>query len=291
MLVEVDRSSVHAGDDVRSHEHWTEVDPAWTVEELLASVQPDVDVQGGSTWICCWGGEPFAVWCSRDRRVRTWRPEVRTVADLGGGPRLFFDYWSTADPDWLLAAVERGALADRWALRQQWDDVLRAREEAEWRERARTSSDRLLTPEAVAALEGFGAALDPHGEGYCRAVLGEEEWRVSVVGSWLSLVSPHGYTGSADSRLAAETWLVAAVGAAWLAATGTVRDLPPAVEPVHRSGQWVVPVAHGTLRMRGRDDALAAAAYASMSVRQVVGLLRDGVLVAPARRRWWRRGS
>jgi len=284
MRVIVDRESVAAGDDVRSHEATVEVPDGATLDELLALAGPDIEVEGW-TWVSHWNGEPFAVW-SIDRGVQTWDERYRSVADLPGeGASLFHAYWLQMDADWLVSQLRDGAALNRRALEVRWRPIAAERNELALRERERTHPGRLLDTETVAALEGFGVRFDVHTDTVCRFHVGEELWSARRYDTMTLLSTPRGTQGSLRPVGVAQIWIVALVART---VTGREAFEAPLVESDDRQGpgMWTV-----TRQVGDRQELAQQRSPEDLEwFRKVIGRsVQDIVAAYRPRKRWWRR--
>lgn len=227
------------GDDVVAHARVVDVPDDASLDQLFRLTAPEITVSAASTWVCTWNGVPVALQTPRWGTGRVWDDRYAAVSDLPGttaSPTLTHEYWSRMDGDWLLAQLRSGAQLDRRVLTERWAPLAAARREQELRERELLTTERLLDPVTVAALEGFGARTDLHTDGTCRFVLdasvvapGQEEaagtWTVERADTMTVVRGPHRREGSIRPVAPARSWLVALVGAA---VTGRGPDALPA---------------------------------------------------------------
>ena len=243
MHILVDRDSVAMGDDVEGHQRTVEVPDDLTVEELLRTVTPDVCVNGGSTWICCWNDVPFAVHSSAWGTGRVWDQSYRTLADLPAGepvdgpvdapvdgpadepadapvdapadertPRLVHRYWQQMDPDWLLAQLRAGHPLDRQALQARWEVLAEERAVATLRAHEPFAVTRLLDLATVHVLTALGARVDVHTEDVCRLFVGPQVWTVQRSRPVTWILTPGGVRGELHVRELLPQWLTARIG-------------------------------------------------------------------------------
>ncbi|ABS04302.1 hypothetical protein [Kineococcus radiotolerans] len=247
MQILVDRDSVAMGDDVEGHQRIVEVPDDATVEELLRTVTPDVSVNGGSTWICCWNDVPFAVHASAWGEGRVWDQRYRTLADLptdipaGEGadvrtPRLVFRYWLQMDPDWLLAQLHGGHPLDRQALRTRWDAIAEERAVAAMRAHEPFVRTPLLDRATVQVLTALGARIDVHTEDVCRLFVGPQVWTVQRSHPVTWILTPGGVRGELHVRELLPQWLTALIGST-LVGTCALPDPVTGTEVEHRYGR------------------------------------------------------
>jgi hypothetical protein len=112
--ITVDRDSVCAGDDFESHERSFAAPLNAPVPELIqlainACVLAEI-AGGNATWIVEAGGydgKPIAVVAQQWKEPRLLVPETATAEGIFDGhkPKLFFKYWSQANPDAVFDAL------------------------------------------------------------------------------------------------------------------------------------------------------------------------------------------
>ncbi|WP_244930106.1 hypothetical protein [Nocardioides sp. W7] len=293
MQVTVDRDSVAMGDDTESHERVVDVPGETTLGTFLAHLSPGVSVAGGTgSWVI-WIGDRRGDWVGMyaDGEARVLRLADRTLAELGV-TAVFFDYWSSAPPELLFASLAAGRLPDKTALRhegwrQQWQV-----EDERAQEKEATTSKRLLTPDAVAAVAELGGRIEVHAPSYCRLAAADGTAYVVRSDQFWTRISrlddegdQHQIATFQPPGPLAETTLVAMLGTTWR----ELNDLPPVEPPRHRNevrrsaGIWRWSwTERGELR-EGRywpDGSLAAAfaPYARLGVPEITALFAEGAV-------------
>ncbi|GAA2896376.1 hypothetical protein GCM10010455_19470 [Microbacterium esteraromaticum] len=113
--IHVDRDSVAAGDDMRSHAADVTARRGSRLSEIIDGVTPDVRVPGWS-WVVIVDRETAAVW-SVDGGIRMLVPDRTVTAE---SLDVFFRYFMQIDADWLLARLAEGARPNRDALTAEW---------------------------------------------------------------------------------------------------------------------------------------------------------------------------
>lgn len=242
----VDRDSVAMGDDVEPHERVLDVPGETTLGAFLAHLSPDVSVAGPATWVVRLGGRDGAWVGMYDGQMRVLREADRTLADLGVAV-VHFDYWAGAPAELLLESLAGGRLPDKTALqREGWRRGWQAEDERA-REKQATTTKRLLSPEAVAAVEALGGRVEVHAPSYCRLVAADRTtYVVRSDQHWSRLATvddagdQHGLATFRPPGPLAETTLVARLGTAWREARG----LAP-VEPPGTARRYAGPAASG----------------------------------------------
>lgn len=284
----VDRDSVAMGDDVEPHERTLDVPGETTLGAFLAHLRPDVSVAGPAAWVVRLGGRDGDWVAMYDGQMRVLREADRTLADLRV-ERVHFDYWAGAPADLLLESLAAGRLPRKDALqhegfRRRWQV-----EDERAREKAGTTTKRLLGADAVAAVAALGGRIEVHAPAYCRLVGADGTTYVaSADGHWSRLATVdeagdrHDLGSFRPPGPLAETTLVAALGAAWREARG----LPPAEAPRHRTevrrsgGIWMWTFTERGVPHEGRyfpDGSLAArfAPYARLTVPEITALFAE----------------
>lgn len=281
----VDRDSVAMGDDTDSHERVLEVPGETTLGAFLAHLAPDVSVAGPATWVVRLGGRDGDWVGMYDGQMRVLREADRTLDSLAP-LQVFFDYWAGAPADLLLESLAGGRLPRKDALqREGWRRGWLAEDERA-QEKAATTTKRLLSTDAVAAVATFGGRVEVHAPSYCRLVAADGATYVARAdGHWsrLALVDAAGDQHQVASFRPpgplAETTLVARLGEAWRESRG----LPPITPPRHRTevrrsgGIWMWAWSERGVPHEGRywpDGSLAAAyaPYARLSVPEITAL-------------------
>jgi len=283
--VRVDRDSVAMGDDTESHERTLDVPGATTLGAFLAHLSPDVSVAGPAAWVVRLGGRDGDWVAMYDGQMRVLREADRTLDDLGV-TTIHFDYWAGAPADLLLESLAAGRLPAKDALqREGWRRGWQA-EDDRARAKAATTTRRLLSPAAVAAVAELGGRIEVHAPSYCRLVGADgTTYVVSTDRHWSRLATldeagdRQGLGTFRPPGPLAETTLVAHLGTTWRA----VRGLPPLDPPRHRTtvsrsgGIWRWTFSTGGVEHEGRywpDGTLAAtyAPYAQLGVPQITAL-------------------
>ncbi|MEI5671701.1 MULTISPECIES: hypothetical protein [unclassified Nocardioides] len=289
MKVTVDRDSVAMGDDTESHERTLDVPGETTLGAFLAHLTPGVSVAGSATWVVRLGGRGGDWVGMYDGQMRVLREAERTLADLGA-TGIYFDYWAGAPAELLLESLAAGRLPAKDALqREGWRRGWQA-EDDRARAKAATTTRRLLSAEAVAAVAALGGRIEVHAPSYCRLVGADGTTYVVTADQHWSRVSTVDEAG--DRRglgtfrppgPLAETTLVARLGATWRA----TRGLDPVEPPRHRTtvsrsgGIWRWTFTDGGVEHEGRywpDGTLAAALapYARLEVPEITALFTAG---------------
>ena len=96
LVIQIDRDSVHAGDDLESHRTSIRLDPAVTLGALFEAIQamgylPGLS-GGKATWIICWSGKNIGVLAQQWPAPKLTVPPESTVDQYFGNtePRLLF---------------------------------------------------------------------------------------------------------------------------------------------------------------------------------------------------------
>lgn len=300
MKVRVDRDDVAMGDSA-DHRRELEVPRRRRLRRLLAGLRPEVSVSGGSTWLVCVSpddarvADPATSWVggyADGVGLRVLRHGDRRLAELAGADgslSVHFHYYAMAPAPEFFAALERGELPDRDALAALGRRRAAEAEEQAARERERTSSARLLSAEAVAALTRFGAAVAVHADDYARIEVGEETWVLRRDRFWVhvGIEGPRpAYPMFRPPDAAAEPVLVARAGTLWRAAAGldpapapTGQDVP---EVRHQAGLWLWTWSRWGREHEARwwpdgEEARAWAPYARLTIAEVVEHLGGGL--------------
>jgi hypothetical protein len=199
-------------------------------------------------------------------------------------PVIHFDYWQSSPPQLLLDALKRGEEPDRrTAVNAGWRLQLRERL-AQARTREATSTERVLSPAAVAAADRFGARIEVHADDYARLVAADGSTWVFRTDHrfwiWIDRVTDDDLEYAvAWFRLpagSAEPVLAAILGHAWCTATAVAVPLPPptTIEVVEgRNWQWEWTDGSGSHQVRNWETPELARRYAPFarwSVEQVV---------------------
>lgn len=251
MEITVDRDSVAAGDDTERHDYTVEVTPETTVDEILRTLRPDVNVAGPAAWLVRLGGRDgpaVAVYAAgfgmhvspaADRPVGTLSPPV-----------IYFDYWQSSPPQLLVDALKRGEEPDRKvALEEGWRQQYRDRLAAARASEARSPGD-LLGTTMIAAAARLDAQIDVHARDYARLTAADGSTWVFHTDHryWIWIdKAVHGLEQSiAWFRLparSAEAVLTAILGEAWRTSRGLGQPAQPPTDvevvPGRRSHwQW-----------------------------------------------------
>lgn len=285
----MDRDSVAMGDDALPHERIVEVPGDVTLGAFLSQLRPNVSFSGGGsgTWVVRLGDRDGEwVGMLADHEMRVLREADRTLSDLGL-TAVYFDYWAGAPAELLYESLAGGRLPDRSDL--QHEGMRRAWRAADDRAlvAATTSSERLLSAEATAAVAELGGRIDVHAPSYCRLAAADgTQYVVSTERFWSDIrqVDDDGDLRSMASfrppgpRLM-ETTLVARLGQAWREAQGRPPIEPPphALEVQRKAGIWMWTWREDGLPHEGRywpDGSLAAlyAPYARLGVPEITAL-------------------
>jgi hypothetical protein len=114
LVIELDRDSVHAGDDLESHRTSIRLDPAVTLRALFEMIQgmgylPGIS-GGKSTWIIFSSGKQIGVLAQQWPETILLISAESTLSQYFGDtePRLLFRYWCQADPDHVFSQIETG---------------------------------------------------------------------------------------------------------------------------------------------------------------------------------------
>lgn len=114
LVIELDRDSVHAGDDLESHRTSIRLDPAVTLRALFEMIQgmgylPSIS-GGKSTWIIFSSGKQIGILAQQWSETKLLIPAESTLSQYFGDtePRLLFRYWCQADPDHVFSQIETG---------------------------------------------------------------------------------------------------------------------------------------------------------------------------------------
>ncbi|WP_415765033.1 hypothetical protein [Pseudomonas sp. ZB1P45] len=112
--VSMDRDSVHAGDDMHSHETSIIVDATATLRALLNKVQtmgylPSIS-GGEATWIICTSEKPIGVLAQQWPEPKLTVPADSTIGEhfADTEPRLLFRYWCQKNPDQVFSHIKIG---------------------------------------------------------------------------------------------------------------------------------------------------------------------------------------
>ncbi|MGI5415569.1 hypothetical protein [Actinomadura luteofluorescens] len=114
MIIEVDRGSVAAGDDVLPHARSIDVPPGTPLGDVVAGLLEGhflaVIAGGRATWILV-ASRPLAVvaqqWDEPRYLVDASQP-ISSFGDDGGRVSLMFRYWKQHDPDHVFAELAAG---------------------------------------------------------------------------------------------------------------------------------------------------------------------------------------
>ena len=124
MILEIDRDSVAAGDDVGSHITTIQIDPDISVKSLIKKAEkacPLPSIYGGkATWIIFVG--------SNDERIcvgvtaQQWRKNRLLVTDTitageifnGIAKKLKFHYWLQNSPNHVFEILKKGEMPDKY---------------------------------------------------------------------------------------------------------------------------------------------------------------------------------
>jgi hypothetical protein len=292
LRITVDRDSVAMGDDMEVHTRVLEVPGETTLGAFLAHLRPDVWVGGGTTTWVVRLGDRAGDWVAMlaDGEMRVLRESDRTLASLGL-TNIHFDYWAGAPAELLLESLTAGRLPDKTDLqhegwRRMWQD-----EDDRAQVAATTDSERLLSPEAQAAVAELGGRIEVHAPSYCRLAGADgERYVVRTERFWSSIGLIE--DGGDQKPMASfrppgpalmETTLVARLGMTWREARG----LPPIDPPPHdldigrKAGIWMWSWQENDLPHEGRysrDGSLAAvfAPYARLGVPEITALFAAG---------------
>jgi hypothetical protein len=118
VIVEVDRGSVAAGDDVLPHAQRIEVPPATSLGDVVAGLLERrflATIAGGrATWILV-ADRPLAVVAQQWDAPRFLVDASRPISSFGDGGRvsLMFRYWKQHDPDRVFAELAAGRDPER----------------------------------------------------------------------------------------------------------------------------------------------------------------------------------
>jgi hypothetical protein len=283
--VTVDRDSVAAGDDVEPHARVLDVPGETTLGAFLAHLSPDVSVAGDAVWVVRLGGRDGAWVGMYDGQMRVLREADRTLADLGVRS-VHFDHWAGAPAELLLESLLAGRLPRKDALQQEGFRRAWRTEDDRAREKAARTTTRLLSSDAVTAVEALGGRIEVHAPSYCRLVAADgSTYVVQADQHWSRLAAVdaagdrHGLATFRPPGPLVETTLIARLGAIW---RGT-RGLAPIEPPRHRTevrrsgGVWAWAFTDGGVPHEGRyfpDGTLAAAyaPFARLDVPAIVGL-------------------
>jgi len=287
VLIRVSRDSVAAGDDTSPHDYTLDVDPKEALGALLARLTPDINVRGPAAWAVRLSSdgqrdEYVAVYSADLGGMRVVRRAEQALGSFGQ-PSLYFCYFSLAPAELLLAAVERGEEPDRDALTREGRRRHLMDEEARAEREQATSTGRLLSKDAVAAITELGGQVSPHSGDYARVDGHAATWLVTRDEWWHRVNRFDNATGLTASgahfkrpgAFLAEPFLVACVGAERRAAAG----LPPALLPPRVSTElkwhqwhWAWPGPDGPFEAQSMEEDLAVvgASVAGMGVAAVV---------------------
>ncbi|MGG7647039.1 hypothetical protein ACQ4OB_03265 [Pseudomonas sp. ES4] len=112
--VAIDRDSVHAGDDMHSHETSINVEATATLSLLLDKVQTMgylPGIRGGeATWIICTSEKPIGVLAQQWSEPKLTVPADSMVGEYFAGiePRFLFRYWCQKNPDQVFDHIKVG---------------------------------------------------------------------------------------------------------------------------------------------------------------------------------------
>ena len=114
MVISMDRDSVHAGDDLKSHETSIAGEATATLGALFEKVQtigylPGIS-GGEATWIIFSSEKPIGVLAQQWSEPKLTIPADRMLSEhfAGTEPHLFFRYWCQEDPDQVFSKIEIG---------------------------------------------------------------------------------------------------------------------------------------------------------------------------------------
>lgn len=114
LVVPIDRDSVHAGDDLKSHAMSIHLEPSTTLRTLFEVIQ-DMDYlprisEGKATWVVYSSCKPLGVIAQQWPEPKLTVP-LESILDQYFGniePRLLFRYWCQADPDQVFSDIKVG---------------------------------------------------------------------------------------------------------------------------------------------------------------------------------------
>jgi hypothetical protein len=114
LVIQMDRDSVHAGDDLERRRTSIRLDPAVTLRALFEAIQgmgylPAIS-GGKATWIICSSGKHIGVLAQQWPETKLLIPAESFLSQYFGDtePRLLFRYWCQADPDHVFSQIKAG---------------------------------------------------------------------------------------------------------------------------------------------------------------------------------------
>lgn len=115
IVVSIDRDSVHAGDDLHSHETSIKVEHTTSMRRLLERIQAISylpGIHGGeATWIICSPAGKIGVLAQQWHSPKLTIPLETLVAEhfRDQTPRLLFRYWGQKNPEQIFSQIRAGA--------------------------------------------------------------------------------------------------------------------------------------------------------------------------------------
>ncbi|MDZ5621263.1 hypothetical protein SFC88_10515 [Nocardioides sp. HM23] len=169
MLITVRRDSVHAADEPVDRE--LDLPPATTVDNVLRTLRPDVNVAGSASWLVRLGGSdgPAVAVYAVGFGMHVSPVAEQPVSSLSP-PVIHFDYWQSSPPQLLLDALRRGEEPQRaTAIEEGWRHQFRGRLAAARASEAEAPGG-MLSPTMIAAASRLDARIEVHAADYARVV-------------------------------------------------------------------------------------------------------------------------
>jgi hypothetical protein len=113
-VINIDRDSVHAGDDLESHGTSIEFDPTLTLRKLFEAIRgmgylPAIS-GGKATWIICSSGKHIGVLAQQWPEPKLTIPAESILSQYfaDSESRLLFKYWCQVDPEHVFSQINAG---------------------------------------------------------------------------------------------------------------------------------------------------------------------------------------